>query len=654
MASVSTTYQTIAALVQRVTRTDHGADEDTTCDELDEVCEVLKDVNHADLADAEVKGLLEAAISGGMLATLARHLKSGSASVIVSAYTIIHRWPGMIGLAAAMVKEHPNLLPSLISYLDSRSEQLAVHAAMAIATLASCISGGRAAVEAGAVPKLTKLLKSGSRASKGAAAMAINTMTETSGTRAVTAAKAGAAGAVATMVCIECSTREEAVCSATAADAFHQILRQLPAEHMPAGAELQLVISALLREMRAGGRHACNAIFTCSTLLNRVQQQQQDPLARSMARANMALPLLKLLQASGAPASSSTTSGNAASTSTSTSTSASANNSASASTSTSTSTSTGTCCLASSSTFNNHASPEFQEGIRPLAMSVLSAVVEYSHHLLEVLLRAGLLQLVLKQLKQEPSAMGDACTHIIGLLMLHRPELAQQVASACVVPELIQVANTAQDAVMDVRVLFCLSESSDGALLAPWAQEVLAAGIMPLLLRSLVRQQHRDISFESMQLNTAELAQSLVMGLAAGRPGGQLAAEHVAQCTPLVQQLVRLGQQPGVAAEVQQEAVRAVELFAAASGELAQLAAAAAQGAAGSSGDVERLQVEAADALAVPQPAVCAQCGSGSRRDGKSKPLLQCSACLGVRYCSAECQKVHWKRVHRKECVKRV
>jgi hypothetical protein len=48
----------------------------------------LEDANHGDLADAKVKGLLEAAISGGMLATLARHLQSGSASVIVGAYNI--------------------------------------------------------------------------------------------------------------------------------------------------------------------------------------------------------------------------------------------------------------------------------------------------------------------------------------------------------------------------------------------------------------------------------------------------------------------------------------------------------------------------------------------------------------------------------------
>jgi hypothetical protein len=63
-----------------------------------------------------------------------------------------------------------------------------------------------------------------------------------------------------------------------------------------------------------------------------------------------------------------------------------------------------------------------------------------------VLLRAGLLKLVLKLLKQEASAMGDACTRIIGVLIPHQPELAQQVASASVVPELIQAANTAQDA----------------------------------------------------------------------------------------------------------------------------------------------------------------------------------------------------------------
>jgi MYND finger len=35
----------------------------------------------------------------------------------------------------------------------------------------------------------------------------------------------------------------------------------------------------------------------------------------------------------------------------------------------------------------------------------------------------------------------------------------------------------------------------------------------------------------------------------------------------------------------------------------------------------------------------------------KARPqeLLKCSACMAVRYCSAECQKAHWKK-HRKRC----
>jgi hypothetical protein len=39
----------------------------------------------------------------------------------------------------------------------------------------------------------------------------------------------------------------------------------------------------------------------------------------------------------------------------------------------------------------------------------------------------------------------------------------------------------------------------------------------------------------------------------------------------------------------------------------------------------------------------CAVCG------GQPEALLLCSGCMGVKYCSAECQRAHWKH-HRGEC----
>ena len=33
-------------------------------------------------------------------------------------------------------------------------------------------------------------------------------------------------------------------------------------------------------------------------------------------------------------------------------------------------------------------------------------------------------------------------------------------------------------------------------------------------------------------------------------------------------------------------------------------------------------------------------------------PLIQiCSACRAVRYCSAECQRAHWKKGHKRACA---
>lgn len=48
----------------------------------------------------------------------------------------------------------------------------------------------------------------------------------------------------------------------------------------------------------------------------------------------------------------------------------------------------------------------------------------------------------------------------------------------------------------------------------------------------------------------------------------------------------------------------------------------------------------------------CAQCGSTTRKDeeAKDKPLLKCSACKAVYYCSKDCQKKHFKVGHKGEC----
>jgi len=48
----------------------------------------------------------------------------------------------------------------------------------------------------------------------------------------------------------------------------------------------------------------------------------------------------------------------------------------------------------------------------------------------------------------------------------------------------------------------------------------------------------------------------------------------------------------------------------------------------------------------------CAQCGSTTCKDeeNKDKPLLKCSACKSVYYCSKDCQKKHFKVGHKAEC----
>ena len=46
--------------------------------------------------------------------------------------------------------------------------------------------------------------------------------------------------------------------------------------------------------------------------------------------------------------------------------------------------------------------------------------------------------------------------------------------------------------------------------------------------------------------------------------------------------------------------------------------------------------------------AACEICGEKSAEGGK--PLLKCGACKVVSYCSKDCQKTDWKRVHKRVC----
>jgi hypothetical protein len=46
----------------------------------------------------------------------------------------------------------------------------------------------------------------------------------------------------------------------------------------------------------------------------------------------------------------------------------------------------------------------------------------------------------------------------------------------------------------------------------------------------------------------------------------------------------------------------------------------------------------------------CFACFKLASSDGK--PLMKCGKCLFAKYCSAECQRAHWKQAHKAECAK--
>ncbi|KAL1921917.1 uncharacterized protein VTP21DRAFT_10559 [Calcarisporiella thermophila] len=50
------------------------------------------------------------------------------------------------------------------------------------------------------------------------------------------------------------------------------------------------------------------------------------------------------------------------------------------------------------------------------------------------------------------------------------------------------------------------------------------------------------------------------------------------------------------------------------------------------------------------QPSGCMQCSATKRKDDQDKPLLVCSSCKAAVYCSRDCQKQHWKMLHREQC----
>ncbi len=48
-------------------------------------------------------------------------------------------------------------------------------------------------------------------------------------------------------------------------------------------------------------------------------------------------------------------------------------------------------------------------------------------------------------------------------------------------------------------------------------------------------------------------------------------------------------------------------------------------------------------------PGICAQCGKAE--DTHQIKLKKCSRCQMVRYCSVNCQRIHWLAGHKSECV---
>jgi MYND finger/PBDC1 protein len=52
------------------------------------------------------------------------------------------------------------------------------------------------------------------------------------------------------------------------------------------------------------------------------------------------------------------------------------------------------------------------------------------------------------------------------------------------------------------------------------------------------------------------------------------------------------------------------------------------------------------------QDARCAQCKADKLKgsDDKEAPLKLCSRCRVVKYCSVECQRLHWRTTHKREC----
>lgn len=574
-------------------------------------------------------------------------------------------------------------MPRVVRLLDSRSEVVQLNAAVITGSLCyRNAEGSRSAVSAGAMPKLSKLLQSRNSSVKVTAAGALNVLTSMSGSRAIQAAKAGATGALAALVCSRDSSSEHAILSSEAVPALCNILDNLPAEHLPTGEELQLCVDALVRQLRSPGcSTAAMAVLGKMVLLKTEQGKvPRQAFGTALARANAALPLLKMVQSIAAPPSASDSRGNGGSSSGAQpgTGAAAASSAAFASTSTSSQPST-------SSTSGCDAEIEqATEGCEIAASMLLGVVVQHSDHLLEVLLRGGLLQLALHlvqlplpTVQQAPAQMRRPVVDMLNWILEQRPELADQAAITGIIVPLLDLARAAEDASMDAAVLLCLYHLSHpragSACQRAWYRQALAAGMVPLLVQRLAM--HGQAELQGLAASTAKHLSEVLR-----EQDGTMSPEDAARCKPLVAPLLAPVGRAGVPVEAQDSAAAAVEFYAAASEELRQVrdaaqaaagssggaagssagaagssreAAGSSQGAAGSSQGPAAGEVEAAQEQQVVGGGVCAACGSASRRDGKSSMLLLCSGCQRVFYCSKECQKAHWKAQHKNECRRR-
>lgn len=527
-----------------------------------------------------------------------------------------------------LVKQHPQLPGAIMQQLSSSTSDQQLYAVQAISNMSASPSLARAAAEAGAVPTLVQLLRTPPNPTiSTAACSALAALSQASEGRALQAARCGVVPAAAKLASSGVTAAHQ-----PAGIILFNICRHLKLSRLPKRQLDQMYEAATHLALHGSsiGSGSTDPRGAGMIVLRYLCVHQPHTYALQAAKAGMLSLVMQQLRGSS--------------------------------------------------------DPTFQHSALYLVSALLPVSEEQE---VAAAVEAGLVQLAATILRSSTDAgVLDGAVRVLSMLTTNNPAFGRLAAQAGAIPGYLRAVNagTWQEDRLQAEAIMVLADMLALPCSGQHLQQALDGGIIAMLLRQLkpgavniiqgVDAAHKLCLALSQHQRVQELrqvAEALVplLGLPAGSLEDTTATKalqtvaNAARARPAVSQAV-LGL--GAAELAGRWAASADAETAATAGRLQQVLA-------GEAGDSEVMLVSRLDLglhlqalqMGAEQYAealqgyratqrhtrdkgsrTCPACGASSKPGGK--PLMECSACHAVSYCSGACQRKHWK-AHKKSCV---